>query len=383
MSTSSNSSISRLRQIEEQLTERNMGELKEITGIAVVEGTEWTSPKKVSFKPKTVYARDIVLKVEACGVCGSDIHCAAGHWGPRNNPLVVGHEIIGRVIEVGSGCKEGLKVGDRVGVGAQALSCLECSRCESENEQYCSNMTGTYNFPYPDGYISQGGYASHVIVHEHFAIPIPDNIPSHLAAPLMCGGITAFSPLLRSNVGPGTSVGVVGIGGIGHMAVIFAKALGANVTAISRRSNKKDDALKLGADVYIAAVEDKDWHKTYANTLDLIVVCSSSLTELDFDRIPSLLKVGGKVLSIAIPEASERLVLRPLLLKGISIGTSVIGSPAEIKKLLDFVSKKNLKIWVEEVPISEAGVAEVFRRMNSGDVRYRFSLVDFDKEFGA
>lgn len=350
-------------------------------GIAVVEGQDWKSPKKVTFDPKPFYSHDIDIQVEACGVCGSDIHCAAGHWGPRNNPLIVGHEIIGRIVRVGNESDSGLKVGDRVGVGAQALSCLECDRCKNNNEPYCPKIIGTYNYPYEDGSVSQGGYASHVRVHEHFAVPIPDNIPSHLAAPLLCGGITVFSPLLRNGCGPNKKVGIVGIGGIGHMGVIFAKAMGAEVYAISRRSSKKEDALKLGADHFIATLDEPDWDTKYVDTLDLMVVCASSLTEIDFDRMAKLMKVGSSIVSISAPDASETLTLKPLGLLGVSIGNSLIGSPHEIKQLLKLVSENNIRIWVETLPIGEKGVSEAFQRMEKGDVRYRFTFVDYDKEF--
>ncbi|CAI4034861.1 hypothetical protein SMKI_01G0040 [Saccharomyces mikatae IFO 1815] len=235
--------------------------------------------------------------------------------------------------------------------------------------------------PYKDGYIAQGGFASHVRLHEHFAIPIPENIPSPLAAPLLCGGITVFSPLLRNGCGPGKKVGIVGIGGIGHMGILLAKAMGAEVYAFSRGQSKKEDSMRLGADHYIATLEDKDWTKKYFNTLDLLVICSSSLTEVNFDSVIKVMKIGGSIVSIAAPEHGEKLVLQPLGLMGVSISSSAIGSRKEIEQLLELVSEKNVKIWVEELPIGEEGVHRAFTRMEKGDVKYRFTLVDYDKEF--
>ncbi|CCE61099.1 hypothetical protein TPHA_0A00140 [Tetrapisispora phaffii CBS 4417] len=352
-------------------------------GIAVTNPADWTHPKKISYDPKKFDDYDVDIKIEACGVCGSDVHRASSNWGPVKANQVVGHEIVGRVVKLGPKCKLGLKVGDRVGVGAQAKSCLNCKRCKSDNEPYCKSKdrVGTYSGTYSDGYVSQGGYASHVRTHEHFVFKIPDNIPTELAAPLLCGGVTVFSPLLRNGCGPGKKVGVVGIGGIGHMGILFAKAMGAEVYAISRSSSKKEDSLKLGADYYIATQEEKDWATTYADTLDLIVLCASSLSDINIDDLVATMTIGGKIVSIAIPDASQQLTLKPFGLLGVYISNSALGSRKEIIQLLDLVSEKKIKPWVQTVPISEAGVNEVFERMEKGDVKYRFTLVDFDKEF--
>lgn len=351
-------------------------------GIAVVDHKDWKNPKKVEFPAKPFYDNDVDIKIEACGVCGSDIHCAAGNWGQKQTPLVVGHEIIGKVVKVGPKCKTGLKIGDRVGVGAQVFSCLECERCKNHNEPYCARFVTTYSQPYEDGYVSQGGYANYVRVHEHFAVPIPENIPSEYAAPLLCGGLTVYSPLLRNGCGPGKKVGILGIGGIGHMGILFAKAMGAEVYAISRSNAKKEDSLKLGADHYIATKEEPDWGTKYFDTFDLIVVCASSLTDVDFDVMPKAMKVGGRIVSISVPEQDEVLTMKPFGLIGVSIANSILGSIAEMKQLLKLVSENNIKIWVETLPVGEAGVKEAFERMDKGDVRYRFTLVDYEKEFG-
>lgn len=350
-------------------------------GIGIVDPSDWKHPKKIEFAPKPFHDFDIDVQIEACGVCGSDVHCAAGDWGDIPANLVVGHEIVGRIVKLGPKCQSGLKIGDRVGIGAQVFSCLNCKRCNNGDEPYCSKFVTTYSQPYEDGYVSQGGYASHIRCHEHFVIPIPEQIPSHLAAPMLCGGVTVFSPLLRNGCGPGKKVGIVGIGGIGHMGLIFAKALGAEVYAISRSSAKKEDSLKMGADHFIATKEEPDWAEKYADTFDLIVVCAASLTDIDFDLMPKTMHVGGHIVSIAAPKNTEVLKLRPLGLMGVSISNSAIGSPKEIKMMLDLCVEKKLAIWVETLPISEKSINEAFNRMENGDVRYRFTFVDYDKQF--
>ncbi|CAI4897179.1 AHL_G0043900.mRNA.1.CDS.1 [Saccharomyces cerevisiae] len=353
-----------------------------LKGIGISNPEDWKHPTLVSFDPKPFADHDVDIEIEACGICGSDFHVAAGDWGPVPKNQILGHEVIGHVVKVGPKCHTGIKVGDRVGVGAQVLACLECDRCKSDNEQYCPiDRVWTIVSPYKDGYIAQGGFASHIRVHEHFAIPIPKNIPSPLAAPLLCGGITVFSPLSRNGCGPGKKVGIIGVGGIGHMGILLAKAMGAEVYAFSRGQSKKEDSLKLGADHYIATSEDENWSEKYFNTLDLIVICSSSLTGVDLDKVVNVMKIGGSIVSIAAPDASERLVLQPLGLMGVSISSSGVGSRKEIEELLKLVSEKDIKIWVEELPISEEGVNEAFTRMEKGDVKYRFTLVDYDKEF--
>ena len=232
---------------------------EKFTGVAIMDVNDWQHPKTVEFDPKVLGDHDVDVKVECCGVCGSDHHGSTGVWGEQPYPYVACHEVIGRVVKVGAKCDSGLKIGDRVGIGAQVWSCLECKRCKNSDEPYCPKAVWTMGIPYSDGYISKGGFANYIRLHEHFAIPIPDNLDSAEAAPLMCGGITVFSPLLRNGCGPGKKVGILGIGGIGHMGVLFAKAMGAEVYAISRTSRKKEDAMKLGADHFIATKEEKGW----------------------------------------------------------------------------------------------------------------------------
>lgn len=352
-------------------------------GFAVVnDHKNWLNPEKIVYPAKKFGPQDVDVEIEACGVCGSDVHCANGNWGNQKLPLVVGHEVIGKVIRVGEECTTGIKVGDRVGVGAQVRSCLECRRCKEDNEPYCPKFVTTYSQPYPeDGYVSQGGYASHIRLHEHFAIPIPESLEAAYTAPLLCGGGTVYSPLKRYGCGPGKKVGIVGIGGIGHMGILLAKAMGAEVYAISRSHAKEEAAKKLGADHYIAT-EDEGWELENFDKLDLIVLCASSLTDVDFTKLPKLLTVGGILASISVPAAHEKLNLSPFELMGYKITESALASRKELIEMLNLVAEKNIKPWVEKLPIGAESVSEAFQRMESGDVRFRFTFTDFDKQFG-
>ncbi|ODV59336.1 NAD(P)-dependent alcohol dehydrogenase [Ascoidea rubescens DSM 1968] len=351
-------------------------------GIGVNSPESWLEPKKFEFKPHGFRDYDIDIKVEACGVCGSDIHAASGNWGKTNYPLVVGHEIIGKIVRLGSKVRKDFKVGDRVGIGAQADSCGVCKVCNTFDENYCKHNIGTYMGIYEDGTSSYGGYSSYVRVHDRFAFKIPEKLESKYAAPLLCGGITGFSPLLHNGVTKGTKVGVSGIGGIGHMSLLFAKALGAEVYAISRSDSKKEDSLKMGADHYISTSSD-DWVEKYSGELDLIVNCGSSLTGTNLDQMLELLRPRGKLVFITAPPMEEKVTVAPftMLKTGTFIGGSGIGGSKDIQFMLNFAAEHDIKPWVEAVDISEEGVTEVFKRAYSGDVRYRFTLVGYDKAF--
>lgn len=351
---------------------------EKFTGFGVFDAKKFNEAKKFDFEPKTFKDNDIDIEIQFCGVCGSDVHCAHGNWGVRYLPIVVGHEIIGKVVKAGP--KAEFNIGDRVGVGAQCYSCGECSECKNDNEQYCSRHVGTYFGTYEDGYNSQGGYASHIRLSDQFAFKIPDALESKYAAPLMCGGITCFSPLLRNGCAPGKKVAISGIGGIGHMAIMFAKALGAEVYAISRSESKKQDALKLGADHYIAT-DDKTWSDKYAKTFDIILNCGSSFSGIDINRLLTVTAPGGRFVSISAPSLEETLPVSAFPLMGKSISQSLLGSRSEIKYMLQLCADKGIKPWIEEIPLSEEGVNKALTRADAGDVRYRFVLTDFAKEF--
>lgn len=222
----------------------------------------------------------------------------------------MGHEIVGHVVKVGEKAKRGFKTGDRVGVGGQA-GAWKCDRCLSDNESYCPKLIGAFSTLDEDGQTARGGYSSHFRVNENYAVLIPENIPSEFAAPLLCGDLTVYSPLVRNGCTPGTKIGIVGIGGVGHMGIIIGEALGAEVFAISRHSSKKSDSPSLGADHYIATLEDEDWEGEYANTLDLVLICSSSLTKIDFKKLVKLMKCEESIISVSQPAAEETLTSTP------------------------------------------------------------------------
>lgn len=241
-------------------------------------------------------------------------------------PLCVGHEVIGKVVKVGSKATTGLKIGDRVGVGAQIASCLECKVCKSDNENYCPKMVDTYGAPQSDGSIAQGGYASHIRAHEYFTFKIPDAIPTHEAAPMLCAGITTFSPLYRAKVGPGSQVAVVGLGGLGHFGVLWAKALGAEVTVLSHSPNKKDDAMKLGAKHFIVTGE-KDWNKDLEFTFDFILSTVDVAGGLKLADYFKTLKVNANFHSVGLPDHPlEGFMVQDLVPSGANFGASHLGS---------------------------------------------------------
>ncbi|GAV28462.1 hypothetical protein PMKS-001933 [Pichia membranifaciens] len=332
-----------------------MSAVKEIRAIGVHDYDNWLDPKEFTYEPQEMRPEDVEIKVEACGICGSDIHAAKGDWGRDYTPLAVGHEIVGVVTAAGKDARH--KVGDRA-------------------------MVTTYQGTYPSGKITQGGYASHVRVNSEFAFKIPENMDSVDVAPLLCGGITAFRPMMTAGVTKGTKVGINGIGGIGHMAILFAKALGAEVTAISRNDKKKELAEKLGADHYIAT-DEEDFSKKHEDSLDLIINTGSSFSEGNVSGVLNLLNPYGQMIYITAPPIDEKLTLVPfqMLMNSISVGASAIGSPKDIDYMLEVASKNNIKPMIETIDINEANVKTAWERMLTGDVRFRFVLTGYDKYF--
>lgn len=330
------------------------------------------------YTPKPFEETDVDIKITHCGICGSDLHTLRSGWGPTMYPVCVGHEIVGTAVRVGSKVEGGIKVGDRVGVGAQSRSCLkpDCEECSSGLENYCQiHQTVTYNGKWLDGSKSYGGYADYWRGHSHFVFKIPDALPSDIAAPMLCGGITAFSPLMQYKAGPGKRVGIVGVGGLGHFGIMGAKALGVDkLVAISRTSSKKADALKMGADDFIATDEDTDWATKHRNSLDLIVSTVSS-PKMPLPLYLQLLRVGGVFVQIGAPEDNiPPFNAFSLLAKKAHITGSGIGSPQEIRDMLEFFAKKGVRTWNNNVPMKDANKAIV--DMDAGKARYRIVLVN-------
>ncbi|KAJ5335588.1 hypothetical protein N7452_007991 [Penicillium brevicompactum] len=331
------------------------------------------------FEPKPWEETDIDIKISHCGICGSDLHTLRSGWGPSNYPCCVGHELVGTAVRVGSKATGDIKVGDRVGVGAQSAACQNadgnCEACAAGLEQHCTRMVGTYNGTYANGGKSYGGYATYNRAPSHFVIKIPDAISSADAAPMLCGGITTYSPLRQNGCGPGKSVGIVGVGGLGHFGILFAKALGADrVVAISRKSDKKEDALKLGADDFIATGEDKDWETKHASSLDLIISTASS-SKMPIVGYCNLLRFRGTFIQLGAPEdGALEIPAFALIVKGLKLGGSLIGSPDEIREMLALAAEKGVKPWIQERPMQDANQAIL--DMDNGDARYRYVLTN-------
>ncbi|GAB7356391.1 hypothetical protein MBLNU459_g7171t1 [Dothideomycetes sp. NU459] len=350
-------------------------------GFVIHDTKKWTEFKKEEFKLKPFEDRDIDIAIDACGVCASDLHSITGGWGEVPLPLCVGHEVIGRAIKVGKDVTT-VKVGDRVGVGAQISADLNCNNCKTDQENYCPNSIDTYGAPYPDGTISQGGYASHIRAHEYFTFKIPDNLETSIAAPMLCAGLTVYSPLVRLGAGPGKKVGIVGIGGLGHFALLWAKALGAEVYAISHSPSKKEDAIKLGAKEFICT-KDKDWAAPHKFSLDFIINTADAIEQFNMDDYFSLLKVWGKFHIVGFGDHPiPQLMAQQFAPNGCSIGASHIGNRPEMLAMLELASKQDIKSWVETIDISETGLKTAMERLSKNDVRFRFCLTGFDKAFG-
>lgn len=354
-----------------------------IEAVGVADYDDWKHPKRFNFKPRSFRDYDVDIEIECCGVCGSDIHCICGNWGRPYAPVAVGHEIIGKIVKVGQKAKSGLKIGDRVGVGAQVDCDDTCQTCKDGFENNCDNNIWTYFGLYKDENVhTQGGNSSHIRVNSKFVFKIPDNLKSEEAAPLLCGGITGSAPLFHNGVTKGTKVGVVALGGIGHMSVLFAKALGAEVTVISRTRAKEADAKKLGADHFVPTNEPETIMK-HKDTLDLIVNTGSSFSESAVNDILTMLKPRGKFIFITAPPSGENLTIVPysLLSGNYFIGGSAIGSPKDIEYMLQVASEHNIRPWVETISLSEENLGKAWERAHKGDVHYRFTITDYDKFF--
>lgn len=356
---------------------------EKFTGFQVKSAETWTEFHKQEFDAKPFGDYDVDIQIEACGICASDLHTINGDWGSDVYPLCAGHEIVGKAIKVGPKVTL-VKQGQRVGVGAQIWSCLDCRQCKADNENYCKHQVDTYGAQYPGlDVVTQGGYSSHVRAHEHWVFPIPDAIASTAAAPMLCAGITVYSPLVRNGCGPGKKVGIVGIGGLGHFGVLFANALGAEVYAISRSRSKEKDALAMGAKALIATNED-GWEEPHNMTFDLIVNTANSFEGLELSKYLSLLDVGGHWVSVGLPPSDQSVSIKNVDFtpNACMIGASHIGSRKETLEMLQLAADKGVKTWVEEVPLSAKSLSESVQKLQKHDVHYRFCLTGFDKEFG-
>jgi uncharacterized zinc-type alcohol dehydrogenase-like protein len=324
---------------------------------------------KTTIQRREVGPTDVLIDIAYSGICHSDIHTVRGEWGPVQYPLVVGHEIVGTVAEVGSDVTRH-RLGDRVGVGCMVNSCRECENCLAGEEQYClEGNTGTYAAVDRDGTITQGGYSTRVVVVEDFVLKVPENIPFAAAAPLLCAGITTYSPLKHWNAGPGTKVAVVGMGGLGHMAVKIAHAMGADVTVLSQSLGKRDDGLRLGADHYYATSDPATFNEL-ANRFDLIINTVSAF--VDINSYLSLLRLNGTLVSVGAPP--EALPVQAFTLFGNrrSFSGSTIGGIRETQEMLDFCAEHGIAPETELVAADY--INEAYERVLASDVRYRFVI---------
>jgi uncharacterized zinc-type alcohol dehydrogenase-like protein len=322
----------------------------------------------MTIERRDVGPRDVRIAIRYAGICHSDIHTVREEWRPITFPQVVGHEIVGEVEAVGSEVTAH-RAGDRVGVGCLVNSCRECDHCRRGLEQHClGRAVGTYASRDVDGSITQGGYSTHVVVDEHFVLRMPHEIPYDKAAPLLCAGITPYSPLRRWNVGAGTKVAVVGMGGLGHLAVKFAVAMGADVTVLSHTLSKRADGLSFGASEY-AATSDPATFKRYRGAFDFML--STISTSFDVNAYLSMLRLGGTLVTVGMPP--EALSVRAGALSSWrSFAGSVIGGIPETQEMLDFCAEHDIAPETELIRADR--INEAYDRVVASDVRYRFVI---------
>lgn len=323
----------------------------------------------ITIERREVGAHDVLIEIQYAGICHSDIHTVNGDWGPQPFPVVPGHEIVGIVAEVGSDITRH-RVGDRVGVGCMVNSCGECVNCRNGDEQYClDGMVPTYAGTDRDGTTTQGGYSSHVVVDADYVLSVPEGIDAAAAAPLLCAGITTYAPLRHWGAGPGKKVAVVGLGGLGHMAVKIAHALGAEVTVLSQSLKKQEDGLRLGADDYFAT-SDPDTFKALRGRFDLIINTVSAA--IDVNAYLRLLAVDGALVNVGAPP--EPLPVNAMSLIGgrRSFAGSMIGGIALTQEMLDFCAEHGIGAEVEVIAADQ--VNEAYERVLASDVRYRFVI---------
>ena len=324
----------------------------------------------VTIQRREPRADDVVIDIKAAGICHSDIHTIRNEWGEAHFPLTVGHEIAGVVSAVGEEVTK-FKVGDRVGVGCLVNSCGECEQCQAGMEQNCLNGgVGTYNSTDVDDTITQGGYAEKIVVNQDFVLRIPDALDFDVAAPLLCAGITTYSPLARWDVKEGQKVAVVGLGGLGHMGVQIAAAKGADVTVISRTSRKAEEAAELGASRTLATTEKENFFRKHRGEFDFIL--STISAEYSLEDYLRMLKPRGIMSVVGLPPEALPLRLNRLVGGGKVLTGNNIGGIAETQEMLDFCAEHGLGAVIEKVGVDEVDAA--YERVVAGDVKFRFVI---------
>lgn len=314
--------------------------------------------------------KDVAIDIAFCGVCHTDLHFAKNDWGRSNYPLVPGHEIVGTVNAVGADVKK-FKLGQKVAVGCFVNSCHTCSSCAVDLEQYClKGVTGTYNAVSADpGGFTYGGYAKHIVVDEHFVLRMPEGLDLAGAAPLLCAGITTYSPLKHWNIQAGMRVGVIGLGGLGHMGIKFAHAMGAQTTMITSSAHKAQDALRLGADGVLLS-SDANAMLAMANQFDFLL--NTIPVYHDYNVYLPLLKVDGTMCIVGTIGMNAELNARSLIMGRRQIAGSLVGGIKETQEMLDFCAQHQILSDIELIPMN--GINQAYERMQHSDVKYRFVI---------
>ena len=325
------------------------------------------------FERRELRPNDVALQIEFAGICHSDIHQVKEEWGPAIFPMVPGHEIAGTVTAVGSQVQR-FSIGDRIGVGVFIDSCRECKNCRAGLQQYCSKgMTGTYNGFERDGVsIAYGGYSNNFVIDEDYAVRIPDNLDLSGVAPLLCAGITLYSPIRHWRVGPGSRVAVMGLGGLGHMGVKFAAAMGAEVTVLSHSPSKSEDAFRMGASNFV--VTKGDWNRNLRKSFDLVLNTVSA--DIELDTYLQLLDTDGTLVVIGLPGNPYSVNAGTLLDGRRSVAGSMIGGIPELQEMLDFCGENGILADVEVITPDQINIA--YERTVASDVKYRF-VIDASK----
>ena len=322
-----------------------------------------------SFERRQLRENDVAIDIKFCGICHSDIHQVRDEWGASIFPMVPGHEIAGIVTAVGNKVTK-YKVGDKVGVGCFVDSCRNCAQCQKGLEQYCGEgMVLTYNGREHDGAPTFGGYSEKIVVDENYVLRMPDTLPLDAAAPLLCAGITLYSPLRHWKAGPGKKVAIIGLGGLGHMGVKLAHAFGAEVTVLSHSLKKQADGKRMGADHFHATSDPKTF-TNLKNNFDLIINTVSA--EMDWNQYLDLLNVDGSMVVVGVPEKQIPIGAFSLIMGRRSLAGSAIGGIRETQEMLDFCGKHGVTCDIELIPIQK--VNEAYERVLKSDVRYRFVI---------
>jgi uncharacterized zinc-type alcohol dehydrogenase-like protein len=337
-------------------------------GYAAQSATDAIAP--FSFQRREVQAHDVQIEILYCGVCHSDIHQARDEWGGSIYPMVPGHEIVGRVIKTGDRVTK-FKTGELVGVGCFVDSCRTCAQCKAGQEQYCEKgMSPTYNgYEQDDKTVTFGGYSTQIVVDENYILRVSPKLPLEGVAPLLCAGITTYSPLRHWNVGKEHKIGVVGLGGLGHMGVKIAAALGAEVTMLSGSASKEADAKRLGAQRF-ALTSNPEVFKQYDRYFDFILDTVSAAH--DYDSYINTLKTNGTLILVGLPPEPVAVRAHGLVSRRRSIAGSMIGGIAETQEMLDFCAAHNIVSDVEVIPIQQ--INEAYERTIKGQVKYRFVI---------